>query len=54
MFMGSSKWLGAPQPSRAWRYDALVRYNEKAAPFEWKKAVVFPSGPKAKYFDLCN
>jgi len=27
-------------------------YNEKAAPFEWKKAVVFPSAPKIKYSDL--
>ena len=29
-------------------------YNQKAAPFEWKKAVVFPSRPKHKYSDLCN
>jgi transposase len=29
-------------------------YNQKAAPFEWKKAVVFPSAPKAKYADLCK
>lgn len=29
-------------------------YNEQAAPFEWKKAVVFPSAPKLKYSDLCN
>jgi transposase len=35
--------------------DAFVEvYNEKAAPFEWKKAVVFPSGPKLKYSDLCK
>src|SRR5438067_2160381 len=35
--------------------DAFVEvYNEKAAPFEWKKAVVFPSAPKSKYSDLCN
>lgn len=35
--------------------DAFVKvYNAKAAPFEWKKAVVFPSGPKSKYSDLCN
>ena len=35
--------------------DAFVEvYNEKAAPFAWKKAVVFPSGPKTKYSDLCN
>ena len=29
-------------------------YNEKAAPFEWKKAVVFPSGPKSKYSDYAT
>lgn len=29
-------------------------YNEKAAPFEWKKAVVFSSAPKSKYSNLCN
>ena len=35
--------------------DAFVEvYNEKAAPFEWKKAAVFPSGPKSKYSGLCN
>ena len=32
----------------------VAAYNEKAAPFEWKKAVVFPSAPKIKYADLCN
>lgn len=34
--------------------DFVTVYNAKAAPFEWKKAVVFPSAPKAKYADLCN
>jgi transposase len=34
--------------------DFVAVYNEKAAPFEWKKAVVFPSAPKAKYADLCK
>jgi len=34
--------------------DFVAVYNPKAAPFEWKKAVVFPSGPKQKYSDLCN
>jgi transposase len=35
--------------------DAFVAvYNDKAAPFEWKKAVVFSSAPKTKYSDLCN
>lgn len=32
----------------------VTAYYEKAAPFEWKKAVVFPSAPKKKYADLCN
>jgi hypothetical protein len=27
-------------------------YNEKAAPFEWRKAVAFPSAPTVKYSDL--
>src|SRR5215210_7232703 len=31
--------------------DLVTVYNEKAAPFEWKKAVVFPSAPKSKYSD---
>ncbi|SRR6266567_3038172 len=34
--------------------DFVAVYNKKAAPFEWKKAVVFPSTPKIKYADLCN
>ena len=34
--------------------DFVSAYNQKAAPFEWKKAVVFPSGPKQKYSYLCN
>jgi transposase len=35
--------------------DAFVDvYNETAAPFEWKKAVGFPSTPKLKYSDLRN
>jgi transposase len=29
-------------------------YNQKAAPFEWKKAVVFPSAPKTKYAYVCK
>lgn len=32
--------------------DFVTVYNEKAAPFEWTKAVVFQSGPKQKYSDL--
>ena len=34
--------------------DFVAVYNEAAAPFEWKKAVAFPSRPKPKYSDLCN
>jgi len=34
--------------------DFVAVYNEQAAPFEWKKAVVFPAAPKSKYSDLCN
>lgn len=34
--------------------DFVKVYNEKASPFEWRKAVVFPSAPKAKYSDLCK
>ena len=35
--------------------DAFVQvYNENAAPFEWSKAVVHPTGPRRLYSDLCN
>jgi transposase len=35
--------------------DAFVQvYNENAAPFEWSKAVVHPTGPKHLYSDLRN
>jgi len=34
--------------------DFVAVYNPKAAPFEWKKAVVFPSTPKKKYSELCK
>jgi transposase len=34
--------------------DFVAVYNPKAARFEWKKAVVFSSGPKCKYSNLCN
>jgi len=32
----------------------VTAYNEKAAPFEWKKTVVHPTGPKRNYADLRN
>lgn len=34
--------------------DFVSAYNATAAPFEWKKTVVFPSKPKSKYSDLCK
>jgi len=34
--------------------DFVAVYNDQAAPFEWKKAVVFPSHPHSKYSDLCK
>lgn len=34
--------------------DFVAAYNQSAAPFEWKKAVVFPSNPNSKYSDLCK
>ena len=34
--------------------DFVAVYNQTAAPFEWKKAIVFPSAPQAKYSDLCK
>ena len=34
--------------------DFVQVYNQNAAPFEWKKAVVFSSRPVSKYSDLCN
>jgi transposase len=32
----------------------IQTYNEKAAPFEWKKKEVFPRGLKKYYSNLCN
>jgi transposase len=34
--------------------DFVAVYNQNAAPFEWKKAVVFRSRPKSKYSNLRN
>jgi transposase len=44
----------SPQQLRQAIDDFVEVYNEKAAPFEWKKAVVFPSAPKSKYSELSN
>ena len=39
-------------------FDAIDKfvtaYNANAAPFEWTKAVVHPTGPKRAYSDLCK
>lgn len=42
----------SPQQLRKAIDNFVAAYNEKAAPFEWKKAVVFPSAPRNKYSDL--
>lgn len=34
--------------------DFVAVYNPNAAPFEWKKTVVYSSAPKKKYSDLCK
>ena len=34
--------------------EFVAAYNQNAAPFEWKKAVVFPAHPKSKYSDSCK
>lgn len=44
----------SPQQLRQAIDDFVAVYNPKAAPFEWKKAVVFSSAPKRKYSDLCK
>lgn len=56
--LSRSALRGASFTSARQLRDAIDRfvkvYNEKAAPFEWKKAVVHPSSPKRLYSDLCN
>ncbi len=44
----------SPQQLRKAIDDFVTVYNEKAAPFEWKKAVVFPSALNPKYANLCH
>jgi transposase len=44
----------SPQQLRRAIDQFVEAYNQNAAPFEWKKAVVFPSSPKQKYSDLCK
>ena len=44
----------SPQQLRQAIDDFVKVHNQKAAPFEWSKAVVFSSAPKLKYADLCN
>jgi transposase len=42
----------SPQQVRQAIDKFVAAYNEKAAPFEWKKSVVHPSVPKHNYSDL--
>jgi transposase len=44
----------SPQQVREAIDRFVAAYNQKAAPFEWKKAVVHPSAPKHNYADLRN
>ena len=44
----------SPQQLRQAIDDFVNVYNQTAAPFEWTKAVVFPSAPKTKYSNLCK
>lgn len=46
--------LTSPHQLRQAIDNFVAVYNPNAAPFEWKKAVVFSSGPKHKYFYLCK
>ena len=32
----------------------IAACNQTAAPFDWTKAVVHPTGPQKKYSDLCK
>ncbi len=56
--LGQQALKGVSFTSPAQLRDAIDRfvkvYNEKAAPFEWTKAVVHPTAPKPKYAYLCN
>ena len=56
--LGQQALKGVSFTSPAQLRDAIDRfvkvYNEKAAPFEWTKAVVHPTAPKQQYADLCN
>jgi transposase len=40
----------SPQQLRQAIDDFVASYNQNAAPFEWKKSIVFPSALKSKYF----
>ena len=44
----------SPQQVRQAIDRFVAAYNQKAAPFEWKKGVVHPSAPKHNYADLHN
>jgi hypothetical protein len=42
----------SPEQARKAIDRFVAAYNEKAAPFEWKKSAVQPSAPKHNYSDL--
>jgi transposase len=42
----------SPRQHRQAIDDFVAVYNQNAAPFEWKRAVVFPSRPTFKYSNL--
>jgi len=56
--LSRSALRGASFTSARQLRDAIDRfvqaYNKQAAPFEWKKAVVHPTGPTPFYSDLCK
>lgn len=44
----------SPQQLRQAIDDFVASYNQNAAPFEWKKTIVFPSSLQSKYSNLCK
>ncbi len=44
----------SPQEVRQAIDNFAIAHNQKAAPFEWKKAAVHPSAPRRYYANLCN
>ena len=56
--LGQQALKGVSFTSQAQLREAIDKfikaYNQKAAPFEWTKAVVHQTAPKPKYAYLCN